>query len=171
MSNLIPAEIIEKKIYIIRGQKVMLDKDLAELYGVRTFVLNQAVKRNIERFPNDFMFFLTREEILRISQIVISSENLRFSKNVNAFTENGIAMLSSVLNSKKAIQVNIQIMRAFTALRALMENNKAVAEKLKELEYKVGKHDVEIESIFRAIEQIIAHPQKPKNKIGFLVDK
>src|SRR3989338_4272334 len=160
MSNLIPAEIIEKKIYIIRGQKVMLDKDLAELYGVRTFVLNQAVKRNIERFPNDFMFFLTREEILRISQIVISSENLRFSKNVNAFTENGMALLSSVLNSKKAIQVNIQIMRAFTALRALMENNKAVAEKLKELEYKVGKHDVEIESIFRAIEQIIAHPQK-----------
>ena len=126
MENVVPVEIIEKRIYLIRGQKVMLDKDLAELYGVRTFVLNQAIKRNVERFPSDFMFFLTREEILRISQTVISSKNIKFSKNVNVFTENGIAMLSSVLNSQQAIQVNIQIMRTFTKLRALMEGNKAL---------------------------------------------
>ena len=170
MSNVIPGEIIEKKIYIIRGQKVIMDRDLAELYGVKTLVLNQSVKRNIERFPIDFMFSLTREEILRISQIVISSESLKFSKNVNVFTENGIAMLSSVLNSNKAVQVNIQIMRTFTKLRALMENNKIVAEKLRELENKVDKHDVEIESIFRAIEQLVKEPVKPKRKIGFLVD-
>ena len=163
-----PVEIIEKRIYLIRGQKVMLDKDLAELYGVRTFVLNQAIKRNVERFPSDFMFFLTREEILRISQTVISSKNIKFSKNVNVFTENGIAMLSSVLNSQQAIQVNITIMRTFTKLRALMEGNKALAEKLKELELKVGTHTEDIKLIFETIKQMLAVPEKPKRKMGFL---
>ena len=146
----------------------MLDKDLAELYGVRTFVLNQAIKRNVERFPSDFMFFLTREEILRISQTVISSKNIKFSKNVNVFTENGIAMLSSVLNSQQAIQVNITIMRTFTKLRALMEGNKALAEKLKELELKVGTHTEDIKLIFETIKQMLAVPEKPKRKMGFL---
>ena len=146
----------------------MLDKDLAELYGVRTFVLNQAIKRNVERFPSDFMFFLTREEILRISQTVISSKNIKFSKNVNVFTENGIAMLSSVLNSQQAIQVNIQIMRTFTKLRALMEGNKALAEKLKELESKVGTNTYDIKLIFETIKQMLAVPEKPKRKMGFL---
>jgi len=168
MENVVPVEIIEKRIYLIRGQKVMLDKDLAELYGVRTFVLNQAIKRNVERFPSDFMFFLTREEILRISQTVISSKNIKFSKNVNVFTENGIAMLSSVLNSQQAIQVNIQIMRTFTKLRALMEGNKALAEKLKELESKVGTNTYDIKLIFETIKQMLAVPEKPKRKMGFL---
>ena len=168
MENVVPVEIIEKRIYLIRGQKVMLDKDLAELYGVRTFVLNQAIKRNVERFPSDFMFFLTREEILRISQTVISSKNIKFSKNVNVFTENGIAMLSSVLNSQQAIQVNITIMRTFTKLRALMEGNKALAEKLKELELKVGTHTEDIKLIFETIKQMLAVPEKPKRKMGFL---
>ncbi|OGC07002.1 hypothetical protein A2230_07945 [candidate division WOR-1 bacterium RIFOXYA2_FULL_36_21] len=168
MENVVPVEIIEKRIYLIRGQKVMLDKDLAELYGVRTFVLNQAIKRNVERFPSDFMFFLTREEILRISQTVISSKNIKFSKNVNVFTENGIAMLSSVLNSQQAIQVNITIMRTFTKLRALMEGNKALAEKLKELESKVGTNTYDIKLIFETIKQMLAVPEKPKRKMGFL---
>lgn len=104
MNQLIPIEKIESKIFIIRDQKVMLDKDMAELYGVETRVLNQAVKRNINRFPEDFMFALNRDEILRISQFVIS---LKFSKNVLVFTEQGVAMLSSVLNSERAILVNI----------------------------------------------------------------
>jgi hypothetical protein len=110
MKDIIPVEMIEKKIYLIRGLKVMLDRDLSELYGVETRVLNQAVRRNADRFPDDFMFALKREEIQRISQIVISSsgrkDTLKFSKNVLVFTEQGIAMLSSVLNSKRAVQVN-----------------------------------------------------------------
>ena len=110
-SILIPSERIEKAIYLIRGEKVMLDRDLAVLYGVETRVLNQAVRRNRDRFPADFMFELSREEILGISQIVTSS-TLKFSKRVVAFTEQGVAMLSSVLRSKQAIHVNIEIMRS-----------------------------------------------------------
>ena len=101
MRELLPEEVIERKIFLLRGQKVILDKDLAKLYGVETMVLNQAVKRNIDRFPEDFMFSLTKEEILRISQIVIS---LKFSKNVNAFTEQGVAMLSGILRSKSKFE-------------------------------------------------------------------
>ncbi|MFH1397688.1 MAG: ORF6N domain-containing protein [Candidatus Omnitrophota bacterium] len=111
MANLISIDSIAGKILVVRGKRVMLDRDLAELYEVETRVLNQAVKRNMSRFPEDFMLILTREEINRISQIVIS---LKFSKNVYAFTEQGVAMPLSVLNSERAIQVNIQIMRAFT---------------------------------------------------------
>jgi hypothetical protein len=107
--NLVPAERIEKSILLIRGQKVMLDKDLADLYGVETRALNQAVRRNMERFPKDFMFVLTREEIMRISQNVTSSR-IKYSKKVHAFTEQGVAMLSSVLKSRRAIEVNISIM-------------------------------------------------------------
>ena len=112
-TSLIPVERIERSILLIRGQKVMLDRDLARLYGVETRVLNQAIRRNIDRFPEDFMFRLTREEIMRISQFVISSvhpgvKTLKFSKSVMAFTEHGVAMLSSVLSSKRAIQVNIR---------------------------------------------------------------
>ena len=166
MSDLVPIERIESKIYLIRGQKVMLDRDLAELYGVETFVLNQAVKRNIERFPEDFMFSLTRKEILNISQIVIS---LKFSKNVNAFTEQGIAMLSGILKSKRAILVNIAIMRAFVRLRHILATHKELARKLEELERKVEGHDVEIRSIFEAIRQLMAPgPAGTGKKIGFL---
>ena len=132
MKSLIPMEIIEQKIFLIRGQKVMLDWDLAQLYGVETRVLNQAVRRNIDRFPADFMFSLTRDEIMRISQFVISStqirnETLKFAKSVLAFTEQGVAMLSTVLNSKRAIEVNILIMRAFVKLREMIASNKELA--------------------------------------------
>ena len=112
-ADIIPIERIERAILLVRGQKVLLDRDLAILYGVETRVLNQAVQRNRNRFPVDFMFKLERQEIGRISQFVTSSSPLKFSKSVSVFTEQGVAMLSSVLNSPRAIQVNIEIMRAF----------------------------------------------------------
>ena len=164
MKELIPEEAIERRIFLIRGQKVMLDKDLAQLYGIQTKVLNQAVKRNIDRFPQDFMFSLTREEIKRMSQFVTS---LKFYKNVNAFTEQGVAMLSSVLRSKRAVQVNVAIMRAFVKLRQILSNHKELAYKLKELERKIEKHDTEIKDIFEAIRQLMRPSEEPKRKIGF----
>jgi hypothetical protein len=130
-SALIPVERIEKAIYLIRGEKVMLDRDLAELYQVETRVLNQAVGRNHERFPPDFMFELTREEISGISQLVTSS-TLKFSKRVSAFTEQGVAMLSTVLRSKRAIHVNIEIMRAFVKLRQMLSSNAELSRRLDE---------------------------------------
>ena len=147
----------EGKILLIRGQKIILDRDLAELYEVETRVLNQAVRRNIKRFPEDFMFQLTREEIMRISQIVIS---LKFSKSVFAFTEQGVAMLSSVLNSERAIQVNIQIMRAFTKLRRMLASNE-------DLRRKIEEHDIKFEIVFEAIEKLIAPLPAKEIKIGF----
>jgi ORF6N domain len=169
MKSLVPIEVIEKKILLINSQKVMLDRDLAELYGVETRVLNQAVRRNMDRFPNDFMFSLTREEIMRISRFVTSStegkDTLKFSKNVQVFTEQGIAMLSSVLNSKRAIQVNIQIMRTFVKLRDLISSHKDLVRKLAELE---KKYDNQFKIVFEAIRQLIEQPEKPKRKIGFI---
>ncbi len=163
--QMIPQEIIEKKIFLIKGQKVMLDRDLAELYGVETRILNQAVKRNIDRFPKDFMFILTREEIMRISQFVIS---LKFSKNVYAFTEQGVAMLSSVLNSKKSVQVNIGIMRVFVNIRKIASSNKEIINRLNQLEKKVELHDATIKTIFDVIhkpmlvsETALISPEKP----------
>src|SRR4030043_988651 len=151
----------------------MLDRDLAKLYGVETRALNQAVRRNMDRFPDDFMFPLTREEIMRISQFVISSEHqgvktLKFSKNVMAFTEHGIAMLSSVLNSKRAIQVNIEIMRAFVRLRRILASNANLARKLDELE---KKYDGQFRVVFEAIRQLMAPPESKKRPIGFLVEE
>ena len=127
MKEPIPVEIIEKKIYLIRGHKVMLDRDLAELYGVETRVLNQAVRRNLDRFPEDFMFALTREEIMNLSQIVISSR-IKHAPNVFVFAEQGVAMLSGVLNSERAIQVNIAIM-SFVKLRGMPSSNRELAHK------------------------------------------
>ncbi|OGB89281.1 hypothetical protein A2625_03845 [candidate division WOR-1 bacterium RIFCSPHIGHO2_01_FULL_53_15] len=172
MKELMPIGRIENKIYVIRKQKVMLDRNLAELYGVKTFVLNQAVKRNLERFPADFMFSLTRQEILSISQFVISSgqagaENLKFAKNVNAFTEQGLAMLSGILHSARAIQVNVAIMRAFVKLRQVLASNKDLTYLFKELKHKVGRHDIEIGLIIKTIEKMIAVEKKPKRRIGF----
>ena len=148
----------------------MLDKDLAELYRVKTKVLNQAVKRNSERFPEYFMFQLTKEEaeILR-SQIVTLKQGKHLKYLPYAFTEQGVAMLSSVLNSKRAIQVNIQIMITFTKLREMITNHKELTEKLKQLESKLEKHDSEIQSIFNAIRQLTTPPEKPKRKVGFYV--
>ena len=163
--NLIPKETIEQKIYLIHGQKVMLDSDLARLYGVETKALNQAVKRNAKRFPGEFMFTHTRKEILRMSQILTS---LKYSKNINAFTEQGVAMLSSVLRSDRAILVNIAIMRTFVKLRKDLNTNMGLAEKIKELEHKVQTHDKDIILIFHAINKLMAPaPEEPKRKIGF----
>jgi hypothetical protein len=161
-----PAERIEKVIFLIRGQKVVLDRDLAKLYGVETRVLNQAVRRNRGRFPDDFMFSLTREEIRNLSQIVISS-GIKHAPNVFAFTDQGVAMLSSVLNSKRAIEVNILIMRAFIRLREAMAGSKELALKLDELEKRIAGHDKSIQTLFQAIRQLMAPKEAPKKRIGF----
>jgi hypothetical protein len=162
----IPIERIEKAILLVRGQKVMLDRDLASLYGVETRALNQAVNRNIKRFPSDFMLELSREEIMRISQTVISSE-IKYSKRVHAFTEQGVAMLSSVLKSERAIEVNIAIMRVFVRLREMMATHKELAFKLIELEERLEGHDEQIQSIFEAIRQLMTPPERPRRRIGF----
>jgi hypothetical protein len=161
-SSLIPVERIEKAIYLIRGEKLMLDRDLAALYEVETRVLNQAVKRNRDRFPSDFMFELIREEIKGISQIVTSS-NLKFSKRVTAFTELGVAMLSSVLRSKRAISVNIEIMRTFVRLRRMLASNAEFSRRLDDLE---GKYDRQFKVVFDAIRQLMSSPPGRK-QIGF----
>ena len=153
---------------MIRGQKVMVDSDLADLYRVPTKVFNQAVKRNLKRFPKDFMFRLTANEmkILR-SQIVTSSWGGRRTLPY-AFTEQGVAMLSSVLNSERAVQVNIAIMRAFVKLREILTTHRELAEKIAELENKYRRHDDKIQAVFDAIRELIEPPQvSPKRRIGF----
>jgi hypothetical protein len=165
---LIPLERIEKIILLIRGQKVLLDRDIAALYGVETRVLNQAVRRNRERFPDDFMFVLTREEILRISQIVTSS-SIKFSRNVSAFTEQGVAMLAGVLKTQRAIQVNIEIMRAFVRLRQFLASQEQLASKLMKIEAHLQGHDDKILTIFEALRQLMNPSDAPKKPIGFRV--
>ena len=167
-ASIIPIERVEQSIYLIRGHKVMLDRGLAGLYGVETRALNQAVKRNAERFPPDFMFELTREEVMRISQIVISSEgsDIKYSKRVLAFTEQGVAMLSGVLKSPRAVDVNIAIMRTFVKLRRMLESSEELSRKLAELEAKYNK---QFRVVFEAIHELMIPPE-PKNKpIGFHV--
>ena len=169
MSNaLVAIEKIERKIYLIRGKKVMLDKDLAELYKVETKVLLQAVKRNKDRFPEDFMFQLDQEEYEALRSQFVTSNKGRGGRRFKpyAFTEQGIAMLSSVLNSKRAIQVNIQIMRTFTKLREMIENNKDLRKKIEEIE---KKYDSQFQIVFEAIKQLIEPEVKPKRKVGFYV--
>lgn len=166
-TNLIPIEKIEKAIYLIRGEKVMLDRDLAKLYEVPTGALNQAVRRNRERFPGDFMFQLTSEETrqLNLSQIVIGSEKHRDPRlRPYAFTEQGVAMLSTVLRSKRAITVNIGIMRAFVKLRQMLASNVELARRLDELESKYDKH---FRVVFDAIRQLMAAPVRNRKEIGF----
>ncbi len=141
MAELISIEAVASKICFIRAAKVMLDRDLATLYGVETRVLNQAVRRNIKRFPEDFMFALTRDEIMRISQIVTSSD-IKYAKQVHAFTEQGVAMLSGILNSDRAIAVNIQIMRTFTKLRHMILDNEDLKRELAELKEQTDERGV-----------------------------
>jgi hypothetical protein len=185
--SLIPIERIESRIYLIRGRKVMLDRDLAELYGVKTQALNQAVKRNIRRFPSDFMFFLSEEEMKNwISQIVISnSENADSSLHVApnlrsqfvtsslkmglrkpplAFTEQGVAMLSSVLKSERAIAVNIQIIRTFTKLREMIAEDDSLRRKLEIME---KQYDEQFRVVFDALRRLLEDEEKPKSEIGF----
>jgi hypothetical protein len=157
---------IHDAIHIIRGQKVILDRDLASLYEIETRALNQAVKRNPERFPGDFMFELTREEITRISQFVTSSSRIKFSKRVLAFTEQGVAMLSGVLNSPRAVQVNIAIMRAFVQLRRILAAHADLAKKLEELEVK---YDGQFRVVFEAIRELMKPPEPKPKRFGFHV--
>lgn len=181
--SLIPIERIESMILLIRGKKVMLDSDLAELYAVETKVLNQAVKRNIDRFPDDFMFQLTKEEweILRChfgtsnddapgvdndlkSQSVTSSSWGGKRKLPYVFTEQGVAMLSSVLRSPRAVAVNIEIMRAFVRLREMIASNSELAKRFDKLE---KKYDAQFKVVFDAIRELMAPPTKEQRKIGF----
>ena len=166
----ITEQTIVDKIYMIRGQKVMLDKDLAEIYGVETFRLNEAVKRNISRFPQDFMFQLTRDEFKSlISQNAISNNQGRGGtrKLPNVFTEQGVAMLSSVLNSETAIQVNIQIIRVFTKMKQLILDNKDLALKIEKIEQYLVKHDEEIKIIFQYLKKLLVQETTPRKAIGF----
>jgi hypothetical protein len=166
-----PAESLINKILFIRNQKVILDKDLASLYGVETRTLKQAVRRNIKRFPFDFMFVLSKKEIEKmVSQNVIPSKSFLGGADPMAFTEQGVAMLSSVLNSERAIEVNILIMRTFVKLREIISTHKKVEEKLKELENKLKEHDDEIVQIIQVINQLITPLTTPKKKIGFMID-
>ena len=172
MKQLIPQETIETKIYNIRDQKVMLDRDLAGLYGVRTKVLKQAVNRNIERFPDDFMFQLNSKEFNNWrSQFVTSNSGDRMGLRYRpyVFTQEGVAMLSSILKSSRAIQVNIQIMRVFVKFRKTLLVHYKLANKLNELECRVGSHDVKIQAIFEAIKRLTMPADvKKKEKIGFI---
>jgi len=157
---------VEKQIYHIGGKKVMIDSDLAKLYGIETYQLTRQVRRNIGRFPNDFMFQLTKEEYLTCQIGSSKKGGRRYLPYV--FTQEGVAMLSSVLNSKRAIDVNIAIMRAFVRLREIYILNKDVAYKLSEIERKVDKHDENIKIIFEIIHRLMEpKPEKPKPRIGF----
>ncbi len=165
MRNVVPSELIERAIFLIRGRKVMLDYDLAELYGVETKILNQAVKRNMKRFPGDFMFQLDIQEVRGSrSQFVTLKRGQNIKYRPYAFTEHGILMLSSVLNSERAVQVNIEIMRAFMRLRALITSNQELAKRLDELE---KKYDSQFKGVFDAIRQIMAPQEAGRRKIGF----
>lgn len=172
MAVIVPDEIVEERILLVRGQKVMLDRDLAELYGVETRVLNQAVKRNKDRFPEDFMFQLTPNEAdLLVSHFVIPHKKYFGGSLPNAFTEQGVAMLSGVLKSERAVKVNIAIMRAFVKLRKMLSTQKKLAQKLNELEGKVERHDEEIKAVFNAIRQLMTPPEKGNKKIGFKLEE
>ena len=168
--KIISAERVLQSIRWIRGQKVLIDSDLATLYGVTTGNLNKAVKRNVDRFPSDFMFQLEPEELAHLKfQFGIPSWGGRRRSRPYVFTEQGIAMLSSVLNSERAVKVNIAIMRAFVKLRRMLDTNRELAQKFSELERRVGKHDEEIVEILEAIRQLMTPPEKPPREIGFHV--
>jgi phage regulator Rha-like protein len=165
----VSVERIERKIYFIRDQKVMLDSDLAQLYQVQTKNLNKAVKRNLDRFPEDFMFRITPEEIeslrFQIGTSNTSQGGRRYLPYV--FSEHGVAMLSSVLNSKRAVQVNIVIVRTFIKLREVLSTHKDLARRIDDLDLKYQEHDQELKVVFDAIRKLISTPEPSKRKIGF----
>jgi len=166
--SVVPDEVLISKIYFIRGQKVMLDIDLAELYGVETRILKQAVRRNINRFPEDFMFELTKQE-----QAALKEQNKALEQSGHAtyapfaFSEHGVLMLSSVLNSERAINVNIQIMRIYTKLKEMLSTHKDILLKLEQLEKKITGHDEDIKLIFSALKQLVQQPNPQRKRIGF----
>ena len=161
--------LIENKIFVIREQKIMLDLDLAEMYDVATKVLKQAVRRNIDRFPEDFMFELSTDEVesLSRSQFVTLKRGQNIKYRPFAFTEHGVLMLSSVLRSDRAVQVNIQIMRVYSKMKELLLMNKDILMKLEKLEKNSDKHDKEIKLIFDSIKRLIAQPIERTQRIGF----
>jgi len=165
VGNLIPVEFIEKRIFYLRNEKVMIDRHLAEMYGVDTRILNQAVKRNSKRFPREFMFQLRREERDEVITICDDLASLKFARTMPfAFTEHGLAMLSSVLKSDRAIQVNIEIIKAFVRLRKLLATHKELQKKIEDME---EKYDEQFSIVFQAIKQLLQEDDKPKRKIGF----
>ncbi len=166
MEQIIPIERIEKRIFLIRGQKVMLDYDLADLYGLPTKALNQAVKRNRERFPDDFMFQLTQNEKDELVTICDRLKNIKHSSVLpHVFTEHGTLMLANVLKSQRAVQTSIQIMRAFVRLRQMISTNKDLSRRLDDLE---KKYDHQFKVVFDAIRQLMTPPPlPPKRRIGF----
>ena len=172
-SPLLPDELIMNKIYFIRGHKVMLDKDLAELYDVETKVFNQAVKRNLKRFPSDFMFELTQTEFKNLkSQFVTSSwGGTRYLPN--AFTEQGVAMLASILNSDKAISINIQIVRVFTRIRQMLVDNTELRLAIEEIKKKTDNNTKNIELVFQYLDELLEKKEnpQPRKQIGYKTPK
>jgi hypothetical protein len=171
--GLIPLEVIEGKIFVLRGHRVMLDRDLAELYGVETRALNQAVNRNSDRFPDDFMFQLTLEEgkavLLSKSQFVTLKRGQNIKYRPHVFTEHGAVMLANVLRSPVAVRASIQVVRAFVHLRQMLATNQDLARQIEALERKVGKHDADLQAILSVLQKLLQPPAAPaKRPIGFL---
>jgi len=167
--SVIPDEIILNKIYFIREQKVMIDRDLAELYGVETKVLKQAVKRNLERFPEDFMFEMSKEEFenWRSQFVTSNSDKMGLRYTPFCFTEQGVTMLSCVLNSQRAIEVNIKIIRIFTKMKEMLLTHKDILLKLEQLERQVVQNSEEIQIIFNALKQLLNPSKEERKRIGY----
>jgi hypothetical protein len=169
-NNIIPNELIENRILLIRDQKVMIDSDLAKLYGVTTKRLNEQVKRNKKRFPVDFMFKLTKKEKAEVVANCDHLDKLKYSPNLPfAFTEHGAIMVAAVLSSSRSIEMSIFVVRAFIRLRQILSTHIELARKLRELELKINSHDEHIRTIFEALNQLLTPPEKPKRKIGFTI--
>ncbi len=165
--SLIPIERIEQKIYVARGERVMLDSDLATIYGVTTKVFNQAVKRNLKRFPEDFMFQLTAEEDEHLRSQIATSNKTRGGRRYlpYVFTEHGAIMAANILSSERAVEASVQVVRAFVNLRRMLTSNAELAKKLESLE---KKYDAQFKVVFEAIRQLMLPPTKPPRKIGFI---
>ena len=166
--KLVPVERVESRILLMRGRRVLLDADLAALYGVKTKALNQAVKRNIDRFPEDFMFQLTDEEKKEVVTNCDRLKRLKFSPGApNAFTEHGAIMAANVLNSRRAVAASVYVVRAFVRLREILTTHAELAGKLAELERRIGIHDEAITALIAAIKQLMSPPAGPRRRIGF----
>jgi hypothetical protein len=167
----VPVTLIERRIYLIRGQKVMIDSDLAELYGVETKILNRAVRRNLERFPEDFMFQLKKDEAeslrIQIATLKPAGRGKHRKYLPYVFTEQGVAMLSSVLNSKRAIEVNIAIMRAFMKLRQMLESNEQLNRRFIAVIRKLSEHDKYFTVVFDELKKLTTQPTSSRRQIGF----
>ena len=168
ITEVIPYERVENKIFVVRGQKVMIDRDIAELYEVETKYLNRQVRRNIERFPEEFMFRLSKDEKRELVTNCHRFESMKHSTSCPyVFTEHGVAMLSSVLKGDKAVKISIHIVKTFIRLREVISSHKELARSFKKLEQKIDRHDQEITVIVDMIKKLISEPEKKKTKIGF----